>query len=158
MVLEFILVFPFVLLAVIAVVEFGLMFGNAKHVPAASRTGAKLAAQSGTLDAATVAAIKTEVDRQLVSAGFVFGSTEVVLQHNVGSATTVVISSLGGSGSGNFQMLPALPDSTVVPKGCVRVTVNVSTAAYTPDLLSAFGISVQDQDTSASTTFAYEAH
>src|SRR5207248_900988 len=63
-VLEFVLVFPLLILAVLAVIEFGLMFGGFKQVSASSRTGAKLAAEQATLDASAVAAIKTEIDRQ----------------------------------------------------------------------------------------------
>lgn len=150
---ELVVVVPLVLMVLLGVVEYGFVYINQRHLAMAARTGAKIAAEQATFD---IVVIKDEVDRHLLSAGFASGATEVILQHNVGSMTPVVISSLG-TPVGAYPTTPALPDATLLPEGCVRVTVIVPMTLLTPDLLSAFGFSLSTQATQQTTTFAYEA-
>ena len=152
-VVEILTVVPLVLLALLAVIEFGLLYINFRHVAAASRTGAKIAAEQMVFN---IAAIKTEVDRHLLSAGFSAGSSEVILQHNVGSVVPIVISSAGMIPVAPYPTTPTLPLAAVVPEGCVRITVAVPMSLLTPDLLALFGYSVATQTKTKTVTFPYE--
>ena len=149
---ELLVVVPVVLLILLGLIEYGLVYVNLRHLAMASRTGAKIAAEQSSFD---IVAIQTEVDRHLLSSGFVSGSNEVILQHNVGSPSTTVISSASSS-TATYPTTPALPDSSVIPAGCVRVTVIVPLGVLTPDLLAMFGFSVQNRSAQQTTTFAYE--
>ncbi len=150
---ELVVVVPFILLLLLGVIEYGFVYINQRHLAMAARTGAKIAAEQAIFD---VAAIKDEVDRHLLSAGFAGSATEVILQHNVGSPVPVVISSLG-TPVGPYPTGPALPDASVVPEGCVRVTVLVPFTMLAPDLLAAFGFSLSSQQAQQTTTLSYEA-
>jgi uncharacterized membrane protein len=150
---ELVVVVPLILMLLLGVIEYGFVYINQRHLAMAARTGAKVAAEQAIFD---INAIKDEVDRHLLSAGFASGSTEVVLQHNVGSPMTIVVSSLGAP-VGPYPTGPALPDATLLPEGCVRVSVVVPFTLLTPDLLAAFGLSLSTQKAQQTTTLAYEA-
>jgi TadE-like protein len=147
---------PILLILLLAIVEFALIMNKLQQVALASRTGAGMAAQQSS-SSFNVAAIKTEVDRQLCTAGINSGSCEVLLQHNVGSSAPVVIpSGAVGACPCTSPATPALPTSAVVPDGCVRVSVCVRLSALAPDLLSSFGLSIQGLQVLQTTTLAYE--
>jgi hypothetical protein len=147
---------PVLLILLLAIVEFGLVMDKLQQVALASRTGAGMAAQQSS-SAFNVAAIKAEVDRQLLTAGISSGSCEVLLQHNVGTSTPVILPSGSGSCTCSSPTIPPLPSSAIVPDGCVRVTVCVRLSALAPDLLSSFGLSIQGLQVLQTTTLAYEA-
>lgn len=149
---ELLVVVPLVLLMLLGVIEYGFIYLNLRHLATASRTGTKIAAEQAVFD---IMAIKDEVDRHLLSAGFASGSAEVILQHNVGGPTTVISSA--GAPVHFYPTTPALPGAATVPEGCVRVTVCVPLTLLTPDLLSAFGFSVASLTAQQTVTFAYEA-
>ena len=153
--LELLVGLPILLILLLAIVEFALIMDKLQQVALASRTGAGMAAQQLS-SLFNVAAIKTEVDRQLLTAGISSGSCEVLLQHNVGTSTPVVIPSGSGTCTCMSPTTPALPASSVVPDGCVRVTVCVRLSALAPDLLSSFGLSIQGLQVLQTTTLVYE--
>jgi hypothetical protein len=153
--LELLVGLPILLILLLAIVEFALVMNKLQQVALASRTGAGMAAQQSSSNF-NVAAIKTEVDRQLLTAGISSGSCEVLLQHNVGTSTPVVIPSGSGTCTCSSPSTPPLPTSALVPDGCVRVTVCVRLLALAPDLLSSFGLSIQGLQVLQTTTLAYE--
>ena len=73
-VLELILSLPILMIFIGAVIEFGLILANMKQVKLASRTAAKVAAETDGLNPATTSAVvanlRTIVDNQLETAGF----------------------------------------------------------------------------------------
>ncbi len=148
-VLELILSLPLLVIFLGAVTEFGLILANMKQVKFASRTGAKVAAETTGLNPANtamvVATIRTVVDRQLETAGFgANASAGVRLQHTVGG--------IGSAESGTCaeQNIPAIPADSV------RVVVCVELSTLTPDFLSSFGFSVAGRRVELSTTYSYE--
>ncbi len=149
--LELLFVVPLLTILLLAVVEYGLIYLNLRHVALASRTGAKIAAEQASFD---ITIIKTEVDRHLRSAGLLSNSQVVVLEHNVGGTYTVI-----SSDPMITCPLPSivLPDATVAPEGCVRVTVCVAVTVLAPDLLATFGLSLATHQATESTLFVYEA-
>ncbi len=152
--MELLVGLPILLISLLAIVEFALIMDKLQQVALASRTGAGMAAQQTSFN---VASIKTEVDRQLLTAGISSGSCEVLLQHNVGTSTPVIIPSGSGTCTCSSPSIPPLPTSAFVPDGCVRVTVCVRLSALAPDLLSSFGLSIQGLQVLQTTTLAYEA-
>ena len=148
--MELILTFPVILIVMAGIIEFALIFGNMQQVALASRVGAKIAAESATLNAGTATDIRTAADRQLHTAGFSSNASGGVrLQHNA------------GGGSGDFEngtctvptFLPALPTDG---NGSVRVTVCVPLDELSPDLLSSFGFSISGHTVEMTTTYPYE--
>jgi Flp pilus assembly protein TadG len=144
---------PLLLVTLLAIVEFALVMSKLQQVALASRAGASVAAKQSSLD---VVAVKTQVDRELAVGGISAGSCEVLLQHNVQEATPVVMTS-GAGCTCQSPSTPALPSSSLVPAGCVRVTVCVQLSALTPDLLSTLGVSLGSSFVNNSTTLPYEA-
>ncbi len=141
--LELILALPLLLIALLAVVEIGVIVANVKHVAAASREGAKLAAQTPGLSQATTAAtrdaVQLAINRRLESAGLgANAAQEVILRHTV------------ADGDGEPPLDPPLPDEAV------RVTVRVELTRLAPDLLGAFGFTLSGKTIDHSTTWAYE--
>lgn len=146
---ELIIMFPVLLIFLAAVVEFGLILAGTKQVALASRNGAKLAAQSGTLDALAVNGIRNSINRQLATAGFGNSATTgITVQHNVGGSLTAV-----SDGTCPAPMNPPLPSGD---HEAVRVTVCVDLSQLTPDLLGTFGFPTTGKTVEMSTTVAYE--
>jgi Flp pilus assembly protein TadG len=144
--LELILALPVLVIALLVVIEFGVLMANLKHVAAASRDGAKLAAETAPLGAgATAAALRSAIDRRLESAGFGAGAAQgVTLRHTVGSGSVVT------DGICSDPTTPAMPDDAV------RVTVCVELTRLAPDLLATFGFSLAGKVAEHTTTFHYE--
>lgn len=148
-VLELILSLPILMIFVGAVIEFGLILANMKQVKLASRTAAKVAAETDGLNPATTAAVvtnlRTIVDNQLETAGFgTNASVGVRLQHSVAGTDSAE------SGTCAEQNTPAIPTDAV------RVVVCVELSKLTPDFLSSFGFSVAGRRVELFTTYPYE--
>jgi Flp pilus assembly protein TadG len=147
--LELILGLPVLVIVLLIVVELGLIMGNSKHVAAASREGAKLAAEAATLNpgntAAVTAMIRVAIDRRLASAGLGNAATRgVTLRHTVGG---------GGSATSGSCPDPVVP---VLPNDAVRVTVCVEMTRLSPNLLSIFGFDLTGRVVRSTTTYDYE--
>lgn len=153
--LELIIGLPILIILLLAIVEFGLIMSKLQQVALASRTGAAVAAQQSSFN---VAAIKNQVDRQLATAGIMAPSCEVLLQHNVEVGSPTTLSSGSGTCSCTSPSTPALPSSSVVPDGCVRVTVCIALSALTPDLLNTLGLSLSGKVVQQTTTLAFQGH
>ncbi len=138
----------------------GLLMTGSMHVAAASRLGAKLAAETPGLDASTTAAtamaIRGPVDDYLQNAGYGPEATEGVrLQHNIGMTG-------GSEASGtcpeqNTPALPAGPNMAFPNRpNSVRVVVCVNATTVAPNLLKTFGFDTSNTNLELSTTYPYE--
>lgn len=149
-VLELILALPVLLIFLLAVVEFGLILAQLKHVGLASRVGAEAAAQTpglSTVDGDAVPAdVRAAIDAQLSASGM--AACKVILEHNVPAAMVTLE-------SGDC---PCEPPGTPFPTTAryVRVTVCVPLSDLTPDLLENFGYTTAGQTVEHSSTFRYE--
>ncbi|MCO6457526.1 MAG: pilus assembly protein [Pirellulaceae bacterium] len=145
MLLELILTLPIVLIALLAVVEFGLIQANLKQVALASREGARLAAETFPLNPATTSVIRGEVDRRLESAGF-------------GPAATlgITIQETAFGGGPYTDGTCSVPVAPPMPLGAVRVTVCVPLDLLTPNLLQAFGYDITGLVAEHTTTYRHE--
>lgn len=150
--LETLIWLPVILIVLAAVIEMGLLLTGAMHVEAASRLGAKLAAETVGLSPATSAAtamtIRNSVDNYLENAGFGGGaSVGVRLQHNVMGGASVE------DGSCPPVAVPPLPPS---PPASVRVVVCVAAPTLAPNILKTFGFDTATCTVEVQTTFPYE--
>ncbi len=147
--LELILALPLLVIVLLAVIEVGLILANFKHVAAASREGAKMAAETVGLSpgttAATAAQVRSAVDRRLEAAGLGASASQgVTVRHTVTAAGAAT------NGDCSDPVVPALPDATV------RVTVCVALTRLSPNLLGAFGFDLAGQTIEHTTTWDYE--
>lgn len=157
LVIELILAFPVLFVLLLAIIEFGLILANLKHIEFASRVGAKVASEesAGTLPTA-VTTVKGKVDKVLSAIGI--DSCQVILEHNVpdpGCVSGGASQTLGSCAKCSTPSI-ALPSTTAVEGGAVRVTVCVELSEVTPDLLSSYGFSTANRAVIASTTYPYK--
>ncbi len=154
--LEFLLLFPILVILLIAVVEFGLILAAAKHVEFASRLGAKLAAETGNLDTfnqpATPNNLKNQVDQYLITAGYT-NSCQVILEHNVmGIANPIQPNPTVA----NCPCVPVYGPIGSLPMQAVRVTVCLPMSGNIPNCLSTFGYDVSTCSIRQSAVWIYE--
>lgn len=150
--LELILVLPIMLIALLAIIQFGQYFANLQELSFASRIGAQEAAQTSGLpsvDGGPIPAnIVSAIDYQLHAFGI--NHRMIVLEHNA-SGTAVSLTEPPSS--------PSPPKLAPPPPGkYVRVIVVVPKAETMPELLKVFGLTLAPAGkvTMASTVFAYE--
>ena len=144
-VLELILTLPILVIVLFAVVEFGLLLANLKHVALASREGAKMAAETQPINAATVSVLRAQIDRRLESAGLGPEATSGITVQETAFGGVSITDGVCGS-----------PTSPIMPPGAVRVTVCVQFERLTPNLLQAFGLDVTGKVVEQTTTFRHE--
>lgn len=164
-VFEALLWLPVFLIALSAVIEFGMVLNGLHAVKLAARAGAKYAAE---LDAGAIGSsdavedVQEVVDRVLSSSGY--HSCQVRLEYITSCASS------GNSMTGfspscvtctacpscSQPSLPLAPTLAQVPKGMVRVTVCVNVKEMTPDLLGWVGASISDRVAQYSVAFPYE--
>lgn len=156
-VFEALLWLPVFLIALSAVIEFGMVLNGLHAVKLAARAGAKHAAELSTGAIGSISAVedvRLVVDRVLSSAGY--ESCQVRLEYTV----TCPVAASGNSTDGNCpnctQPTLPLPNSSQVPGGMVRVTVCVDVSEMTPDLLGWVGASIGDRVAQYSVAFPYE--
>lgn len=153
MTLEAIIWLPVLLIILAAVIEMGLILTGSMHVAAASRLGAKLAAEEPLLAVGgnvvpVATSIRASIDTYLESAGYGANASEGVrLQTTLNGGESDV------SGTCPEQNTPALP---ATPPDSVRVVVCVDVTKVTPNLLLTFGFDVSSLNLELSTTFPYE--
>ncbi len=154
--LEFLLLFPILVILLLAVVEFGLIMAAAKHVEFASRLGAKLAAEAANLETfnqpATSNNLKTQVDRYLNTAGYT-DSCQVILEHNVGGFANP---SQSNPAIANCPCTPVYGPIASLPMQSVRVTVCLPMLGNIPNCLSTFGYDVSACSIRQSAVWIYE--
>lgn len=149
--LELILVLPVMVIALLAIVQFGQYFANLQELSFATRVGAQEAAQTTGLPAVDggpiPANIVSAIDYQLHAFGI--NHRMIVLEHNASGLPVSLTEPPGSS---------APPKLVTPPPGkYVRVIVIVPKAETMPELLK-FGLSLAPagKTSMASTVFAYE--
>ncbi len=157
---EAIIWLPVLLIILAAVIEMGAILTGSMHVAAASRLGAKLAAEDPLLGVAgtpmvvaanvvTVAtSIRARIDTYFESAGYGANASE-----GVRIQTTLNGGQSEASGTCPEQNSPALP---ATPPDSVRVVVCADVIKFSPNLLLTFGFDTSSLNLELSTTFPYE--
>ena len=149
--LELILVFPFLVIALMAVVQFGLLFSNQQRLEMASRAGAKVASEMTLpeIDMDPVpAAIQNAINRELSNSGIV--ADRIIVQHNVGSNPPYTL--ISGALNCPAPTTPPLPAS----RQYVRVTVCAGTTKLAPNLLKTYGFDLSGRISQQTTTLRYD--
>lgn len=154
--LEVILLLPILVILLLAVIEFGLIMAAAQHVEAASRLGAKLAAESTNLPLfnapSTMDNLKERVDQYLNTAGYT-DACQVILEHNVsGMGNPLQFNPLGSPCSCTPEPGPI----GSLPSGSVRVTVCLSLSGNVPNALDMFGFDISNRTVRQSVVWVYE--
>ena len=158
--LEVIVTLPIFLIALLAIVEFGLLWTNEQNVAMASRAGAQVASRltfiplSGPVPTDVENAIAAELNKIGVS------KYHLRLEHNIdfannpnGTLTPVVLTTTSAGGPTNC---PAPAPITLSPnRRYLRVTVCVATTSLTPNLLAMFGADLSNRISNESTTRRY---
>ena len=167
--LELILMLPVWLIALFAVIEFGLLIANRQQVALASRVGAEEASTTGGLGATVdgdpvPTGVMEVIQQQLASSGIT--QCKVLLEHNIPGTDPPPVGLQ--SGTCDFTVNPTActpppvdypaPDASNLPSTgrYVRVTVYVQVGQLTSNLLSAFGLDLSARIIRQSTTFRHE--
>lgn len=137
--LELVLVLPLMLIALVAIIQFGQYFMQLQELAFAARVGAEEAAVTTPLpdqDGDPVpASVVAAVDQQLACAGI--GRRLIVLEHNVSGGQITLVSPSGS--------VP--PKLAAVPPGrYVRLIVVVPKGEVMPGLLNVFGLQLTSAD------------
>jgi hypothetical protein len=154
--LEVILLLPILVILLLAVIEFALIMAAAQHVEAASRLGAKLAAETNNLPLfnapSTMDNLKERVDQYLNTAGYT-DSCQVILEHNVmGMGNPAQFNPLGSPCSCTPEPGPI----GSLPFGSVRVTVCLALSGNVPNVLDMFGFDISNRTVRQSVVWIYE--
>lgn len=166
--LEFLGVFPLLLIFGLSIAQFSMAFRLNQRVVFASRYGAKLAAEMprvgdvnvGNFNAAqTRGNLKSRIDAWLAASGL-SPASEVILEHNVCGAGNGLQRQSDASADSSTAMaarLPALPEAWHADNVCyVRVTVAVPVVPNVPNMLKTFGLNWNGVTFRQSTVFRME--
>lgn len=170
-ILEVILAMPLLMIALLAIVEFGVMLVNLQYLEFASRTGAQVASQLNQSDfyspvlpnppvfpAAIAVAVNTQLNQATPNAVPPLTSSSILLEHSVplsgpGVAGSAVEVSNGVPVTSADVAEPPVPAPPAYRY--VRVTVFVDADELTPNLLAAFGFDLTGKRFQQTTTYAY---
>ncbi|GAB4148714.1 MAG: hypothetical protein Tsb009_22690 [Planctomycetaceae bacterium] len=149
--LEFLLAFPIALTFLLAIVEFGIILGSARHLEMAAYEGAKLAAEMEPVELENgLDNVRERVNRSLATSGL-GQAVGVEIRHNVPGVshshqTWQSVDTLPG---GN----PPLPQNSHV--AAVQCTVRVPLSKMGPDLLPFIGFTLKKRYATATKTLPY---
>lgn len=160
-VFEALLWLPVFLIALSAVIEFGMVLNGLHAVKLAARAGAKYAAE---LDVGAIGSssavedVQAAVDRVLSSSGYDSCQVRLEYVNCVGSGNSIAgpCPTCTACPSCSQPAVPLAPTILDVPGGMVRVTVCVNVSEMTPDLLGWVGASISDRVAQYSVAFPYE--
>lgn len=154
--LEIILAIPIFVIALMPIVQFGLLFANQQYVAEASRAGTQVASELTTIGGVVPAQVQTAVARELSRIGV--SNFTIRLEHNIDFSvspavigSTVVLQSVAGSGPNPVIAPPAV----AVTRRYVRVSVYVRTTELTPNLLSTYGFDLSTRASQETTLRTY---
>lgn len=158
--LEVILVLPIVLIAVLAIVEFGLLFSNSQQLEMAARAGGLASVETSLLSSGTVPQSVVDVIDESLRASKILGPGETIedvggvrIQHSFGAEPN-------SSPLPNYTLTAGEPTDPVmfeVPtRPYVHITVSLPTTRLAPNVLLQFGIDLQDRVSSQSKLFRHE--
>lgn len=157
--LELIIAVPILVIALLAIIEFGRVMTNLQQVALASRAGASEAAQTNLYLAPAVPLnVKDAVNRQLASAGLGepgANACRIIVEHNVG-ATPAMIAPTVTLTDTTRTCTCSSPGTLLPARQAVRVTVCIELTSLAPNLLKSFGFDIKSKSVQHSTTFRYE--
>ncbi|MCA9247193.1 MAG: pilus assembly protein [Planctomycetales bacterium] len=148
---ELILVLPVMMIFLLAVVQFGILFGNLQHLSFASRVGAEAASESALPAAAVPPSVEEAIEQHLAANGI--SACLVRLEHTVDvpMGDPAIVLESGAC---------TCPATTFIePDGeYTRVSVCAHLTELMPNLLATFGYDISDPASviSASTLMQYE--
>ncbi len=154
LILEMVIVLPIMLIALLAIVQFGFYFENMQQVSLAARIAAEVASQTPNLPDAdgdpVPENVRRAVEQHLASCGI--SGVAIRLEHNTGGEPVVLRYPTVDSG----LSLTKLDDPP--PGRYVRATVVVPTCELMPDALSVVGLNLAgpEKRTAFTQTFRYE--
>lgn len=164
-VLELLLTLPLVLIALLAVIEFGLLWSNMQGVEMAARSGTQVATRypalpnAGAVPPDVITAVADELARIGVTDYRIQLTHNVAYTPNPSIGPVVTLDSTIGTG---LSSVPTQPPIALVPdRTFVRVTVFVNTVGgtsptgLTPNLLNIFGIDLANRVSQASEVRRY---
>lgn len=149
--LEMILVLPIFVVALIPIVQFGLLLSNKQFVEMASRTGSQVGSKLPMLTQTSSEPVPAEVLKSVATEMGKIGVSDyaVLLEHNIDTTQAssvgpvVILRSIVGAGPANAPS-PSLVALTL-NRPYVRVTVSVQASKLTPNLLSTFGFDLSNR-------------
>jgi Flp pilus assembly protein TadG len=164
-VLEILLALPFVLIALLAIIEFGLLWSNMQGVEMAARSGAQVATRfptlpnGGNVPADVLDAVADELARIGVTDFRVQLTHNVAYTPNPAIGPVVTLDSAVGSG---LSSVPSPPAVSLSPNRMyVQITVFVNTVGgssptgLAPNLLKVFGVDLENRVSQASEVRRY---
>lgn len=151
---ELIVSVPILVIMLLAVIEFALIFVSMKQLTFASRLGAKVASEAGSIPALNTlvssGTLRDVINRQLQAAGSP-GACQVIVQYGSGNSYTTV-DDVGPTPCECFASFFDGPTRGTF----VRVEVGAFLTDFTPNLLGPFGFSIAGQKVSATSTYRLE--
>jgi hypothetical protein len=154
--LELLLALPVLIIAIIAIVQFGLFFTNMQQVALACRVGAEEASQtpglphSGDVPANVVSIILKQLENSCIA------PCAIILEHNQGGMEHTLRCDFDNDG----DLLPDCPDceppASPIPLSTARVTICIALTELIPNCLAAWGFDISDEVVHCSATFALE--
>lgn len=145
---ELLLTMPVFMIFLLAVIQFGIFFGNSQVLALASRVGAEAASEI-TLNTGVPGAVEDAVMKHLTSAG-IPGYCKIRLEHNVSGTPQAY--SLPAVGACDCEPNNVLAPADRPPNVYVRVTVCVSVGNMMPNLLTLFGLDLSSYTEAPSST------
>lgn len=138
--LELVLVLPILLIALLAIVQFGQYFANLQMLSFAARVGGEEAAISESLPTSEGGPVPTTVvnavDHQLLTVGIT--QRIIALEHNLGGIQTSLITPAGAT--------PPPKLASVPPGHYVRIVIVVPKSELMPNLLKSLGLCLVGTD------------
>jgi len=147
---ELLLTMPVFMIFLLAVVQFGILFGNLQSLALASRVGAEAASEIN-LTTGVPASVEDAVTKQLTASG-ISSYCRIRLEHNVVNQANPQAYLLPVTGACDCDPDTILPVADRPSYRYVRLTVCVQLSALMPNLLTVFGLDISDPSRVASST------
>jgi len=158
--LEVILVLPIVLIAILAIVEFGLLFANLQQLEMATRAGALESVETSLPPSGSVPAEVLDVINNSLRTSKILGPTETIeevggvwIQHSYNANPD-------SNSASSYTLTAGTPDGSVTTTDAdrpyVHITVSLPTTRLAPNVLRQLGIDLQDRVSSQSMLLRHE--
>lgn len=168
MTLEMIIWMPVLAIAIVAVIQFGIIYAVDKQVAFASHYGAKITSEASRIptdvpylgNIVSSGFLTTSIQQHLQASEITNGPCQVLLEHNACVPNPMQAFPAVAPAGCNcpVPVTPVLPGGEPANPGTAyaRVTVCVPLATNVPDLLSSFGFSISALTLQHSTVFRIE--
>lgn len=160
-VLELLLALPLFVIALLAVIEFGVLYANLQQLAFACRVGALEASQTANLPnenpgVPVPANIEEAITNQLSLSGI--RPCAIILEHNtnMGGMEQTLRTDFDNDNDSNNDCPSCSEPSSAIPANSVRVTICVQMGELAPNVLRTFGLDIDALTTHCATTYGYE--